>query len=673
MTKVMRLLLLIIIYLLPFMAFAQSGFYFCNEIESKKTIKSFEKAVDFYKKGNLTESEIILLKISDEEKDFTEVWYLLSEIYYSQYNSATNPKLSNISFQKYIRCLEYIVASCPQFNKYEYNYILGKHYFNRDENQKALQYLNVYLSNADKNSKNYKDAQNTYDYINTYLNLVNSPVLFNPVVVEGLSTVNDDYLPVISPDGSIAFFTKAYMKKDLNSVYVDKFTEEFTMATSSDDSGLKFSNTVPMPFPFNTGKNQGAASITIDNSILYITICEFVSRDYDNCDIYYSVKRGNNWSELIRLGPEINGINSWESQPSISADGKTLYFASIRPGNVGFDPNNPTSDIWYSTKKTDGTWSKAKNLGPPINTPGNEKSPFIHSDSQTLYFSSDGHPGLGGYDIFFSKFRDSIWTQPVNMGYPINTKSDDLGFIVNTQGTKAYFASNKLNGLGGWDIYAFDLYPEARPEKVMLIKGQIITEYGDSLNNAKLEIRNTRTKEINEGIINEHDGNYAVAVTTDSTQNDSYLLLVKKENYSFASALIEPSVEIIETPIQIDFEIKPIEKGKTVELNDIYFATNSYTIEPKSFPVLDAFADFLKENPKIKIEIRGHTDNVGSLQMNMTLSNQRAKAVYDYLINIGIEPTRMRFRGYGPNMPIADNNTEAGRAKNRRTEFFILE
>lgn len=652
---------------------AQLNNEFCNPIDDKKLLKNFDKAISEYKKNNIDEAEKILLKIVEIEENFTEAWAVVADINYTRYQNSPNSKAANSFYLKYIRSLEKIIASCPSFNNYEVNYVLGKYYFDKNENQKALNYLNHYVNNTDKKSRFYSDAMNIINYLNNYLNLISSPVPFNPIVVEGLSTTNDDYLPVISPDGSLGFFTKGYMKKDLNSIYVDKFTEEFIVARAIDESGVNFSNGEPMPFPFNTGKNQGAASITIDNSILYITICEFVSRDYDNCDIYYSVKKSNGWSNFIRLGPEINGVNTWESQPSISADGKTLYFSSIRPENVGFNPNNPTSDIWYSTKNPDGTWSKAKNIGPPINTPGNEKSPFIHSDSQTLYFSSDGLPGIGGYDIFFSKFRENKWTNPINIGYPINTKNDDLGFIVNTQGTKAYFASNKLNGKGGWDIYAFDLYPEARPEKVMLIKGQIIIENGDSLSNTKLEIRNTRTKEVSESVINNDNGNYAVAITTDTTKNDSYLMVVKKENYSFTSALIESSPEITETPIIVDFEVKPIEKGKTVELNDIYFATNSYFIEPKSYPVLDAFIDFLNENPNIKIEIRGHTDNVGSLQTNMTLSNQRAKAVYDYLINKGIQSNRLKFRGYGPNMPIADNNTAEGRAKNRRTEFFILE
>ncbi len=652
--------------------FSQFEESYCNEIDDKKLEKSFNKGVELLMAGKTDDAEMIFAKVVDEEPDFTEAWAAMAEINYSRYKNATNPKSQNSSYVNYVRCLEKIVGTCPSYSNYSVNYSLGKIFFDREEYEKAKKYLNTFITNTSGSDKNYADAKNTLEYIDDYLELVFNPVPFKPIIVEGVSTVNDDYLPLISPDGSLAFFTHAYMKKDVSSIYSEKFTEEFTVARALDGSGTKFSSGDPLPYPFNAGKNQGASSITIDNSILYITICEFVSRDYDNCDIFYSVRKNNGWSELINMGPNINGLNTWESQPSISADGKTLYFASIRSDNIGFDDDYPTCDIWYTTRNEDGTWEKAKNMGPTINTAGNEKSPFIHSDSQTLYFSSDGHKGVGGFDIYFTKYRDKEWTTPINIGYPINTKSNDLGFVVNTQGTKAYFASNKLDGRGGWDIYSFDLYAEARPEKVFLVKGQLIDDSGLAITEATLEVRNVRTEEVSQGVVDSETGNYAVAVTVEKEKNDDYLMVVKKEDYSFTSALIEPTEETFVQPVTIDFEVKPIENGKTVELHDINYATASYEIDRKSLAVLDGFVGFLNDNPDIVIEIRGHTDNVGSLQTNMTLSNNRAKAVYDYLIHKGVDSSRLRYQGFGPEMPVASNETEAGRAKNRRTEFYII-
>lgn len=667
-----RLFILLIILTVGFFrSYAQFEDDFCNDIDDKKLIKSFQKGVQLLNDGKMNDAEVIFAKIIDEEPEFTEAWVASSEINYSKYKSAKDPKSQNNYYSRYVKCLESVAKLCPSYQNYEVCYTLGKIFFSHDKLDVAKTYLKTYIDNGKKGTKYYTDAESTYHYIEQYLNLIENPVPFEPVIVEGVSSAYDDYLPLISPDGSLALFTKAYMKKEINSIYGDRFVEEFTVSKASDDKGLIFSPGEPLPYPFNSGKNQGAASISIDNKTLFITICEFVSRDYDNCDIYMSTRVGDGWSELKSLGPNINGVKTWESQPSISADGKTLYFASIRESNIGFDPDNPTSDIYYSTKDEKGNWSKAKNLGSKINTPGNEKSPFIHSDSQTLYFSSDGHLGIGGYDIFFSKFRDGDWTKPVNIGYPINTKNNDLGFVVNTQGTKAYFASNKLNGKGGWDIYAIDLYKEARPEKVFLVKGQLVDDNGYALSDAKLEVKNTRTEEVSEGVVDAETGHYAVAVTA-KNENDDFLMVVKKEDYSFSSTLIEPTEETFEKPIEVNFEVKPIEAGKSVQINDIYYATASYEINQKSYAVLNEFAEFLKSNPTVKVEIRGHTDNIGSAQTNITLSNRRAQAVYDYLLSKGVPKANVSYKGYGPNMPIADNRTEAGRAKNRRTEFYIL-
>lgn len=667
-----RLFILLIILTVGFFrSYAQFDDDFCNDIDDKKLIKSFQKGVQLLNDGKMNEAEVIFAKIIDEEPEFTEAWVASSEINYSKYKSAKDPKSQNNYYSRYVKCLESVAKLCPSYQNYEVCYTLGKIFFSHDKLDVAKTYLKTYIDNGKKGTKYYTDAESTYHYIEQYLNLIENPVPFEPVIVEGVSSAYDDYLPLISPDGSLALFTKAYMKKEINSIYGDRFVEEFTVSKASDDKGLIFSPGEPLPYPFNSGKNQGAASISIDNKTLFITICEFVSRDYDNCDIYMSTRVGDGWSELKSLGPNINGVKTWESQPSISADGKTLYFASIRESNIGFDPDNPTSDIYYSTKDEKGNWTKARNLGPKINTPGNEKSPFIHSDSQTLYFSSDGHLGIGGYDIFFSKFRDDDWTKPVNIGYPINTKNNDLGFVVNTQGTKAYFASNKLNGKGGWDIYAIDLYKEARPEKVFLVKGQLVDDNGYALSDAKLEVKNTRTEEVSEGVVDAETGHYAVAVTA-KNENDDFLMVVKKEDYSFSSTLIEPTEETFEKPIEVNFEVKPIEAGKSVQINDIYYATASYEINQKSYAVLNEFAEFLKSNPTVKVEIRGHTDNIGSAQTNITLSNRRAQAVYDYLLSKGVPKANVSYKGYGPNMPIADNRTEAGRAKNRRTEFYIL-
>lgn len=647
---------------------------YCNEVNDKKAMKSFETALELLASQNLDKAIEKLTDAINREPEFTEAWVAISEIYYYRYSESIDIKSRENSYRQYIKCLIKVVETCPSYNNYLINYELGKMFFKDDDFKQAKPYLKEFIKNGSKKSEYYSDAKNTLNYIEQYENLISNPVPFKPVLVEGVSTINDDYLPIISPDGSMAFYTQASFKKELNSIYGEKFIESFMVSQKVDsiDEAVYYSKGLPMPYPFNSGKNQGAASITIDNSTMYITICEFVSRTYDNCDIYVTTRTGTGWSELKNLGPNINGTDTWESQPSITADGKTLYFSSIRPGNIDFGEGNYNSDIYVSHMDENGSWSKAENLGPIINTSGNEKSPYMHSDSKTLYFSSDGHPGLGGYDIFFSKYRDGEWTKPINMGYPINTKENDIGFIVSTNGKKAYFSSNKLDGLGGWDVYCIDLYEEARPEKVLFVKGTLLDDEGNTLSDAKLEVKNTRTEEVTEGIVDAMTGNYAVALTIEpEKKDDDYLMVVKKEGYSFTSNYISPEEERFEAPTTINFEVKPIEVGKAVEINDINYSFASSELDNVSKIVLDNLIEFLRANPTVSFEIRGHTDDVGQESTNQKLSEERAKAVYNYLANKGISPIRMKYKGYGESMPIAPNTTEAGRAKNRRTEFYI--
>lgn len=644
---------------------------FCNEITDKKILNDYNKSLKLLDEKKYTEADKILQQIVVEEEDFAEAWAILAELQYIKYENATDEKRREQSLNNYKVLLEKIISVCPAFQNYQINFILGKLYFMDNNLEKSKKYFSTFVSKQNSGEL-YAEANEKLAYIEKHNELISKSVPYNPVLIKNISSQNDEYLPFISPDETLMFFTRAYMKNDITSSYGEKYVEEFSISYKDAKEENSFNNIKAMPFPFNRGRNQGAASININNSELFITICEMSSREYFNCDIYSSTRKQDSWTELKNLGPNINGANTWESQPSISGDGKTLYFASLRPENIEFDPNNPTSDIYYSTRNPDGSWSKAKNMGQVINSPGNEKSPYIHSDSKTLYFSSDGHHGIGGYDIFFSKYRDDKWETPKNIGYPINTDKDDLGFIVNTPGTKAYFASNKLKGVGGWDIYSLDLYDEIKPEKVILIKGNIIDENGYNLTDAKLDLINVENNVVTPGQVNEYSGEYAITVPVTS-DTDEYLMVVKKQDYSFSSQLIEVNENKVNETQNVDFEMKTIEEGASIKLNDIYFQTASYEINKKSFVVLNNFIVFLEENPSIKIEIRGHTDNIGTLESNMILSKERAKSVYKYLIDRGIPESRLQYNGYGPNLPIDSNDTEAGRAKNRRTEFQIIE
>ena len=275
-----------------------------------------------------------------------------------------------------------------------------------------------------------------------------------------------------------------------------------------------------------------------------------------------------------------------------------------------------------------------------------------------------------GLRRFYSRLQeDGSWTKPKNLGYPINTDHDDSGFLVSTDGKTGYFATNKLNGPGGYDIYSFELYKEARPQAVLFMKGEVKQEESKDPVNARVELKNVVTKKVIEIPVDSNSGKYVLAVPF---RND-YILTVKKQDYAYESKYIAKADSSFEEPVKVDFDIKPIEVGKSYRLNDVYFATNSFDLNDESRMVLDGFIGFLNENPTIKASIEGHTDDVGNDEDNLVLSDNRAKAVYDYLVANKIDAGRLSYKGFGETKSVASNYTAEGRAKNRRTEFVIRE
>ena len=404
----------------------------------------------------------------------------------------------------------------------------------------------------------------------------------------------DEYHPYITGNSREMLFT-VRRPRDYETVCKNCKTEE-DIFSSLQQNGIWQPRT-RLEKPVNTGNNEGAQCISSNGNYLFFTICGAGS-GYGSCDIFWSKREETGWSEPKNCGSKVN-TKYWESQPSISADGKTLYFTSNRPGGQG------GMDIWKCNIISEGIFSDPVNLGNVINTPYDELSPFIHFDQKTLYFSSDGHLGMGGKDLFYSKLQpDGTWSQPVNLGYPINSYRDESGICINAQGNVAYFASNRTGGFGGLDIYCFELNETLRPEPVLFM----------------------------------------------AENND-------------VEDLLSPKINFLDT----------VKIGDTFILPNLFFEFAQSNLLPDSYIELQRLYDFLIKNEKIKIEISGHTDNLGSDSYNKKLSVERAQTVYYYLINKGIDSKRLSFAGYGKEQPVAPNDTEENRAKNRRTEILVLE
>nr|MBP9082668.1 OmpA family protein [Bacteroidia bacterium] len=434
-----------------------------------------------------------------------------------------------------------------------------------------------------------------------------------------------------------------------------KSVEKFMISKKTAQTDFDKGQVMPPPFNMNTSNNEGGASISKDNRFLF-----FTRNDNGNFDLYYSEIIKDKWGQITNMGPNVNDPKQWDSQPSISPDGKTLLFATYR------DTVNFTSDI-YKTVKQNGTWSKATPLS--INTNGNEKSPFIHPDNKTLYFSSDSLPGMGGFDIYLCRKNDKgEWGKPINLGYPINTESDEVGFFVSTDGRKGFFASNKLSGAGGYDIYSFELPEDKRPEKVLFVKGQVRGDNDEIPLAAKIEMKNLTTSETIEVDYDSLTGNYASVVSFDA----DYIMTIKKEGHAYNSQYFGQEDSAINGVVTSDLELRKIAVGSAYKLNNIRFATNSSELNKASKNIISDFAGFLKENPRVNVAIHGHTDSAGDAAANMILSNDRAKSVYDFLIKSGITSSRLSYRGFGQTKPVVSNENEEGRSKNRRTEFVIM-
>jgi outer membrane protein OmpA-like peptidoglycan-associated protein/Tol biopolymer transport system component len=485
--------------------------------------------------------------------------------------------------------------------------------------------------------------------------LVANPVPFSPQNMgAGVNSEFSEYHPSFTVDGSEMVFTVLGPNRGVcpNSS-PSRLGEDFY--TARRENG-KFGNRRPLPAPVNTGCNEGAGCISPDGR--YLFFAADYSQGMGGMDIYYSERIEGLWGPPQNLGPKVNS-RFWESQPALASDGKTLYFASTRPGGLGAE------DIYVCTWLSDGSWTEPKNLGPAINTPGKDFSPYIHPDNQTLYFASNGHPGVGGVDLFRSVRRtDGSWSVPENMGYPLNTPQDERSLSVSADGRYGYYASDAPGGFGKFDLYQFEMPENMKPVPVTWLSGKVVGE-GKPLQ-ANLELIDL---ESGETVIFTRStpgtGEFLMPLHT----GKSYALNIESAGFLFHSESVHLKST---TPETRTVTLEPLKPGKTLVLRNVYFDTDQSVLKPESRTELKRLVTLLQKNPELKIEIQGHTDNRGGKAHNQQLSESRAAAVKTFLVEQGIATNRLNSKGYGDSRPIADNGTEEGRAKNRRTQIEIL-
>jgi len=638
--------------LILFIIISVSGFGQNILSGEKKAVKLFEQARQAYQLNSFGKSLELLNNAIAIDPGFEDAYLMKSDIY---------QEMDSVS--QVIKALDMVIHISP--DKYPKTYfLLGNAYYKSGLYQSASDCFQNYLQRVDENAAFVARAKQYIIKCSGAVNLLKHPVPYNAVNLgENINSIDDEYWPSITVDGKTIIFTRLVGSNTPVAERKAMVQEDFY--TSNMENKI-WQPCEPLA-TINTQYNEGAQTISSDGKLLFFTACTR-SDGQGSCDIYFSRNKAFNWSSPQNAGEPINST-AWESQPSITANGETLYFVSNRKGGKG------GMDIWKC--KLMGfsgygrpIWGYPVNLGDSVNTPGNEMSPFIHSDGKTLYFASDYWPGMGGFDIFYCRQKnDTVWTNPQNIGYPINSYKDEQGLVVDASGQNAYYSSDRP-GSRGMDIYSFELYKNARPSPVSYIKGKVVDEDSGMPVCAKVELIDLdNTNTVIKGESCWEKGEFLMCLPL----GKEYAFNVATEGYLFYSDNFKTkeSADIID-PYILEIKMKKIKVGGSVVLRNIFFDTNSFELLPASKTELQKLIDFLNLNKSLIIEISGHTDNVGTAELNQKLSENRAKEVFKYLLNNQIDSDRMKFSGYGFEQPISSNETPEGRALNRRTEFRII-
>jgi outer membrane protein OmpA-like peptidoglycan-associated protein/tetratricopeptide (TPR) repeat protein len=518
----------------------------------------------------------------------------------------------------------------------------------------ALAAVNKFLANPSINERSTKAGEfrkKTYQFAIDYEKAHPAKnYIFAPQNLgDSVNTVDLEYFPSITIDGKKLIFTRRI--KGNEDIYESNLVDGH------------WSKAYPLPGKINSSTfNEGAQNISQDGRWMIFTGCNF-PEGLGSCDLYISYLNKDGWSEPQNLGRNVNS-EFWESTPSLSPDKRDLYFSGNMPGGFG------GKDIWVCHREDNGKWSEPYNLGPEVNTAGDESTPFIHADNQTLFFNSNGLPGYSEKpDIFVTrKLPDGKWSKPENLGYPINTIEDEGSLVVAADGKTAYFSSDRSDTKGGLDIYTFELRPDIRPLKTLWVKGRVFDNKTKNGLPSTVELTDVSTRQLISKLQTDEDGNYLITLPV----GKDYAFNVHRKGYLFYSENYNMSDMSSDSTYTADIPLQPIAADAHIVLKNVFFDTKKMDLKPESITELDNVVRLMNENPNMKVMISGFTDNVGKPIDNLALSKGRAVSVVNYLISKGINNSRLSFKGLGETDPVADNKTEQGRTLNRRTELRVL-
>lgn len=611
---------------------------------NKKAIALYTEADNYRVRGQYRQALQLLNEAIEKDRNFTEAYFRQGIILKAVRDYAQSSKVLLIGLN---------TTADPKKQK-GFFYELGDNCMLEGNYTRAIDFLDHYLQSESMNKPKIDQAQLWKR--NAQFALRNQKVAtdYRPSLLS--DTVNAfamQYFPVMTADEQELIFTRRVGGRD---------NDDEDLVVCRKDSLGRWKPPVSISPNINSPMNEGTCTISADGRHLIFTSC-MGRRGYGSCDLFESRKVGDEWTRPFNLGPEVNSP-AWESQPSLSADGRTLFFVSDRRGGVG------NKDIYVSYKLANGKWTKAENLGPRINTPYDEISPFIHVNNRTLFVASTGKPGFGGYDLFRSEYENGAWTEMENFGSPVNNHEDQFSLFITRDGKRGFYSHEdnfKLNSSVLYEIHV--------PEELQLkyksnyVKGIVRDAVTRKPLGARVELFNINRNELISSVeADSVTGEYLMVLT----QGADYALYVSEPGYLFKSLNFNYEVQENLVPVSLDVLLDPVKAGASAVLNNIFFDLNKYDLKEKSVTELDKVTKFLTENPGLRIEISGHTDNQGTAAYNVQLSLKRAQSVVAYLTSHGIDGSRLTQKGYGAEKPLVPNDTEENRQINRRIEFRLI-
>ncbi len=616
----------------------------------RKALSLYKRAQNHHKKGNTAKAKYYYLETIKEDTLFAEAFYTLGNLAFEDFEF-------DRAYKFYLKAVELQVNKkgfeSAYFHVAKYSLRQYGHY------ESALHYARVFLAQKPSVKYYYKQLKEASSLIRTAEYAIEQiaerdAFVYKPErLPHPINHFEQQYFPSLTGDEQTLIFTARNKGEDENI---------YESLREGDRWGIP-----RLLSSVNSKSNEGTAAISADGRVMVFTVCEGAEGRaiLGACDLFIALKEGEQWTGVKNLGRKINSPY-WESQPSLSADGDRLYFVSDRPGGVG------KKDIWVSNRAEDGKWEYPVNLQEPVNTRADEISPYIHANGLALYYSSDGMLGFGGLDIFHTEQTKNGWTTPQNIGYPLNNHLDQVGLFFTADGKKGYFSNEEITnrGLRQSKLYTFAVPEEMRPtKKSYYARGKIYDKKTKTPLRASVILIDLSTqKRAARTYSDKQSGMYTVFFT----QGGQYALYVQKEGYLFKSLSLDFIRDAEYDFKQLHIPLERIEKGSLITLNNLFFASGSYELASNSRVELNKLIEFLRRHPKVIIEIAAHTDNVGTEAANLQLSEQRATAVVRYLCVHGVPTKQIKPKGYGDQFPAATNNSEIGRAMNRRVELWVL-